>query len=155
MNELELKYQESTIKYRESTDKWEISIGGKVVASRGTLKDAKTFVDKYGEEEKKFNRHTAIHKDWRCGGNQYVDSTVTSYAESVYGGNKEAWISFKVDGKTERSRVSLHELFEKNDHNDAVVSEIVKLTRQLAVLHETIASEEKKLQPYKPRKQAA
>lgn len=147
MSDIRMKYGDGEIYYDERSEKWRASVGTEAIGERSSLKEAKRLIDQHGEEEKKFERHTALHRHY---GNPWEQVTVTSYPEERGWRGACAWIT-RAD-KRSREKVTLTELREDNERNGQITKELAEVRKEIESLRTQESKLERSLTAYKERK---
>lgn len=124
------------------------------------LKDAelKTLYEKVEQhntrkEKTKFQKFKAY---WKSGWNptKFQEVVVTSITESGYRGGLEAWISYIANGKNERRKMGLSDLFAFNDSNKQLINQLTEREEEKLKLQEKLNELENKLEGIKVEKEA-
>lgn len=145
-----VKYGDGEIHYSEHNEKWEAYIKDESIGSRCTLADARKLIDKHGEEEKTFKRHTALMCGSRFDREEgWLTVTVTSYPETTWGGPK-AWITKPSKRREQKELSYLREDNKKNHDLIAKVGEVDKQIKALEVKKEALLES---MDDYKKRNQ--
>lgn len=125
-----IKYRDGAIIYNESNNRWHYSIDG-AQGDRESVTAAKQAIDRFLDKEAKFPRHTAIKSGYS--GETPIEVTVTSYC----GSEDSAWVTYKSQsGRSQREKVSFHDLYEHNDANKAIAARVAAINQQVESLQE-------------------
>jgi hypothetical protein len=135
-------YRGIEIAYEECHDRWAFLLRGKE-RHAGTLTLAKQAVDAPAPADKKpFTRQPAYHMHY---GRGWEVTTVTSVADSYYGGSRMFWVV--GPGKT-REKVSEHNLFASTKETAEKVARIREKEADIKALREQKAAIEKSVAPF-------
>ncbi len=121
-------HNEIDISYNEEKDRWEFELRGRS-RSAESLTKAKEAIDKELKEKRTqtFPRFAAYIKRSRNG---FETVTVTSVADANYGG-LHFWTDSQKNGRRKEPASILYPI---NDHNKAIVAEIVGVEKQIFAL---------------------
>lgn len=135
-------YRGAIIAYNESTNTWLVQLDKARIADKESLVKAREAVDRFltkeTETKKKFQRCEAWYSRWD---ESLGVVTVTSLTDDGTG----AWI---VNGKKERSKVRLSELFLESAENGGKVQEIWRLESEVKAIGERIDVLKESLTPF-------
>jgi hypothetical protein len=138
---MKTEYSGIEISYDEGRDKWLFDLRGRS-RSAESLAKAKEAIDKEPKEKRtqSFPRFEAYHWSY----NNFGVVIVTSVADDAYYGQGKTFWVVEKDGKRKKERD--YGLFPVNDHNTAIVNQILEKEKEAEKIAEKISNLRQELQ---------
>lgn len=145
-----IQHHGTIITYDEGRDLFCFELRGRQRTAE-SLRKAKEAIDAPPPKQRKpFARFKAWNRQsvsW--GTSDYVEVEVTSIAEERYAGQAmEVWINNSVAQYRQRAKVSVYDIFPRNEKNDAIIAEWKERHERIKALQTEQQATVKKLKPY-------